>query len=232
VIQIIFIFLLLVILILLSFTYAKIIITVHRVNEDDFISIKLELLFGLIKLKFKIPYIDIVFNRLFKPGIKLKTSLDTKKKAGILKSKSIFGTGDFKEAYRKIKRTFLMYENVFKYIFSKTRIDSLRCHTEVGLDDAALTAVAAGVIWAIKSNLICIIAKKIVPENIVLDVHTSYSKIIFEIDLHCIIRIRIANIIIAGTKVLYLFCVNAIFKKGGEGNERTSYSRVNEDYNG
>lgn len=222
----------LVILVLLSFTYAKIIITVHRVNEDDFIGINLELLFGLIKLKFKIPYIDIVFNRFFKPGIKLKTRMDTKKKAGILKSKNIFGTGDFEDAYRKVKKIFSLYKNVFKYILSKTRIDSLRCHTEVGLDDAALTAIAAGIIWAIKSNLICIIAKKIVPENIVLDVDTNYSKIIFEIDLHCIIRIRIANIIIAGTKVLYLFCVNAIFKKGGEGNERTSYSRVNENYNG
>lgn len=206
--------------------------TIHRIGEDDYIEIKLELLFNLIRLKYKIPYIDIIFKRILKPGIKVKTKLDTKKKSGVLKTKNVFGLGDLKEAYRNIKKIHLLYEKPMNYILSKTNIKYLNWETKIGLDDAAFTAIAAGIIWTLKSNVLSFISSKIVPKSINLYVTPSYSKTIFEMNFDCIIRMKIANIIIAGAKILAVLMHSAISNKGGEGNERTSYSRVNEDYNG
>jgi len=208
----------LVLFILLSLSKIKVTLILLRKYEDDHIEIRLALLFGLINLNFKIPYIDIILNKQKIPGIRVKKELN-----GKAKERNTISISEFKNMYEKAKSIMKIYKNVLYYLISKTSFDYIKWHTEVGIYDACYTALCSGMIYAVKGSIMSFINNRIYPENIDIMVKPNYEKGIFEVDLHCIIRVKIANIIIAGIKAGYIFAINSIFKKGGEFSERTSY---------
>lgn len=221
-----------ILLVLVSLTSMKAVVIFHRIHENDLIQITLCLLFGLFKIRFKIPYMDIIFNRKMKPGIKVKEEINTKNRS-LSKDRSIFGIGEIETAYKKLKDFKRLYEKTANYFFSKLRFDYIKWHTEIGLDDAALTGFTAGILWGIQSSILSVLSTKIHPDNTDISVTPRYDISIFEVDLHCIIRVKIANIIIAGIRIIFVYLLNALSnKKGGEFNDRTSYTGINENYNG
>lgn len=219
-------------LILFSLSRVRIGIIINRVHEDDYIKINMSLLFGIIKFKYEIPYLDIVFNRKLRPGLKIKKRMGSKEKRGRTKTDTLFGAANLIETYKNIKETTALYGGVFHYIVSKIIIDSIKWHTEIGAGDANITAFAAGMIWFIKSSIMGFILNKKSVNNIDIDVIPNYSKGVFQVNFHCIIRIKIANIIIAGIRIGLILLKKVLFNKGSEGNERTPYTRVDENYNG
>lgn len=219
-----------VLLILLSLTYIKIYLVFHRINEDDIIEIKL-LIFNLIKFRFRIPYIDVILNRCIKPGIKAKGALKSKDKT-LSKRKETLNFDELKIIYEKAVELLRIYERVIDYILSKIYFESIKWYTEVGLEDAAVTALSTGVLWSIKGSIMSVLSNKVSINEIQLNVRPNYNKLTFQVELDCIIRIKIANIIIAGIKAFYTLVKNTIFKKGGEINEPASYRRANENHNG
>lgn len=231
VVNIIYIIFVLFLLFLISLSYVTADIQIHRIKEDDNILIIIKLLFGIIRLKFEIPYIDILLNRNLKPGIKAKGRVDTKKRKGIAKSKGWFSFERIKDKYVHIKELKKQYESAVKYIIKKTRVDLFKWYTRLGLDDAAATAITTGILWSLKSSVCCLLSANTQPQNILINVVPDYSMPVFETEIHCIIRIKIANIIIAGFRIGAASLKKVILRRGGV-NERTSYSRVNENYNG
>lgn len=219
-------------LFLFCLSSAKLILVFHRVYEDDYIGITVVLLSGLVRLKFKIPYLDIFISRRLKSGISIREEMDSKKGRTFWGKKIALGGGNIKDLYCSINNAYKLYKGVGLYIISKTKIEYIKWHTEIGFNNAALTAIVSGIIYAIKGNIITYLSSFLNHDNIDINVKTSYNKEIFETDLNCIIRIKIANIIIAGIRIAYLLLVNGLFRKGGEHDERTSHSGLNENYNG
>lgn len=217
-------------LFLLSLSYVHITFVFHRLSDDDYISVNITV-FKIIKLKYEIPTLDIVFNNKLMPGIRMKKKLSSRAK-DIQKSKNIFSISNLKKAYKKFKKIFDIYRESIEYLIHKIKITSITWHTSIGTGDAAYTAILTGVLWGIKGNIVNYIIKDKKYGEIDLDVAPNFSKPVFETYLHCIIKIQIANIIIGGIRILVLLFYNTIFKKGGEGVGRTSYSGSNENYNG
>lgn len=220
------------ILILLSQTHAKIGIIINRVDEDDYIKINVSLMYGIIKLKYEIPYLDIVFNRKMRPGLKIKKRLSSKKKRGRTKTDTVFGVANLIETYKNIKEMASLYGSTFHYIASKISIESIKWYTEIGTGEASITAFTAGMTWLFKSNVLGLVLNKKQISSMDINVVPNYSRSIFQINLHCIIRIKIANIIIAGIRIGLILLKKVLNNKGSEGNERTSYTRLDENYDG
>lgn len=220
-ILIIYIYLILSVMILFSLSYCTLEITFNRIAEDDNMKIRILILFGLIVLKYDIPYIDVILNRKFTPGLKAARKINFQKEKKGLK----FEIHRLKEMYHK-------YNHVSKYIFSKIKIDSLTWHTEIGIGEADYTAVSIGLFWILLGNLLSLILKNKNMRNMDIKVIPNYSVRIFQIKLHCIIRIKIANIIIAVIRIGLILLHNVLSRKGGDCSERTSNSRLNENYNG
>jgi hypothetical protein len=124
----------------------------HRINEDDHIQINIEIL-KFIKLKFKIPYIDIFLGKGLKPGLKIREELDTKNDREITGNKVVLGFQELKRQFRKFRIMASIYKSVFNYIVSKIKLDYIRFHTRIGLGDAAYTAVAVGAVYAVISYI-------------------------------------------------------------------------------
>lgn len=202
----------------------------HRLSDDDYIEVFFETL-SIIKLKYKVPIIDVVFNEKFLPGIRMSKKLTSKTKE-IQESKSILNLRNLRDMYNRLKNNLILYRKPLRYLSEKTYFSSIVWHTSLGTGDAAYTAVLSGTLWGIKSNIVNYLIKNKKHGKIDISVVPDFSKPVFESDLNCIIKIQNANIIIGGIRILLILFYNTIFKKGGEGVERTSYSGVNENNNG
>jgi Protein of unknown function (DUF2953). len=211
-------------------SYIKVSFMFHRISNDDNIKIKLELL-KFIKLNFNIPYVDVFLGRDLKPGLKVRQSIKGKKKK-LSQSKNVFSFETIKDYYEKARFYSSLFRNVLRYIISKTIFEDIRWKTRIGLDNAASTAVGVGALWAFKTNIINLLLHDKNVKITDITVTPDYSKPVFEVDLTCIIKIQMANIIIAGIRMIFILLHHNIIKKGGVSNERASYSRSNENYNG
>lgn len=208
IIYILIILLILLILFLLSLSYISADISFHRIKEDDNIEIKASMFFGIIKFKYSMPYIDLILGRDLKPEIKVKSRMEKRIQENILKSK---GRLNFKYLTEQ-------YGSMFEPIIKKTKLDYIKWHTTIGLSDAALTAVVYGLFWSVKCNLLNLISKYNFPDKVDIDIIPDYSRLIFETEIRCIIRIKIANIIITRPKIIFLV-LKKVFQRRGEGNE-------------
>lgn len=228
VILIIYIFLMIIFLIILSEIECD--IKFHRIKDDDNIKVQVKMFFGLIKFNLVISYLDMTVNKRLKVGFNVRGKLKTKKEAA--GKRNVFDIEEIKRMYHKSRLIIHKYKKSFEYILSKVKLDSLSWETELGLEDAALTAICTGALWSVKYNILSAISQRSSPRKTYINVVPNYSNIIFEVDLNCIIRVRIANIIITAMRLVFLLLVYYISENGSERNERTPDSGANENHNG
>ncbi|MBM7644821.1 hypothetical protein JOD45_001028 [Scopulibacillus daqui] len=82
------------------------------------------------------------------------------------------------------------------------KIKHLMWRTKVGLDDAALTGISAGVIWMIKIQLIRLIDEWFVlKKRPVIDVWPVYQSFAAETEFSCMISFRLGKAIITGYRI-------------------------------
>lgn len=89
-----------------------------------------------------------------------------------------------------------------KYILSKTRVSNLSLNLELGTGDAAQTAIISGAIAFIFSALQSYIRTRYSLGPQALRVLPYFNHRVFNMDLDCIIHLRIGHIIIAGTRII------------------------------
>ncbi|NLM04787.1 MAG: DUF2953 domain-containing protein [Clostridiales bacterium] len=108
------------------------------------------------------------------------------------------------------------YFNIIIYIKEKIQIKDIYWETEIGIDDAADTAILSGLLWIIKSNSVVFLENKYFIENIHIDIKPYHSGIKFNMIFNCIGTLKLVNIIVVGIKYI------AIKIRGGEIIERAS----------
>ena len=195
-----------VILLIASQTYVETTFVFHRLPNDNSIQINIKALFGIIKLKYKINYLEILLQKF-------------DKKSKDKKDRSANGAMD-------------LYKNILTYILSNAKVDCIKCNIVVGLDDAYYTAITTGLIWALFGSLISILAVHNTIDDLDININPNYRSMSFDIDLYCIIKTKTVNIIIAGIKAAHIYIKYKMFKKGGDTYGRSSYSGVDENHNG
>ena len=75
------------------------------------------------------------------------------------------------------------------------------------MKDAAVTGVISGILWAIKGQLITLLRNNMCCKQTNLTVVPYFNKQVFKTTLHCIIKVKIGYIIIAGIKFGYTFLI-------------------------
>lgn len=109
----------------------------------------------------------------------------------------------------KLKENWYYLTKEFKKIIFRFlgNINMTTCEwiTKIGLQDASITGMLTGIIWAIQSvilgNLSHLILLKTIPT---IEVYPLFNNEYFESELHCIISFRIGHVILAGIQVFYL----------------------------
>lgn len=194
---------------------------IKRMGTDDILVISVNLLFFKI-IKIEINYLDLLLKN-GKGGLKYNVILRYIF-PGFLNAKKYkeLSYEEFVHMYKNALKVYKLFKKPFNYIMDKITIKQINIMLDIGIYDAALTALLTGFFYSFINLALSIISLNIkfqkVPQ-IIIKPHFGETK--FDIDVNSIIGIRLGNIIIGGMKLL-----------GGYINERSSNRRINENYDG
>ncbi|AOY77097.1 DUF2953 domain-containing protein [Clostridium formicaceticum] len=189
---------------LLLFLNLRIEIHFIREGENDEINITVSTLKNLLKYRTTIPFVDFLNN-----GRNILTT-NVYKKAEVSNTEALEDEKQEKELnYNEIKIIvkrghyyYKKYWQVLQYIKKRIIIHKVLWKTQVGLEDAADTAIISGLLWGVKANLMTLLKSKVRPQAIHIDVAPYYVCKRFGMIFDCIVTLKIGYIIIAGIKLL------------------------------
>ena len=114
-------------------------------------------------------------------------------------------------------KTYVKYANQIRYLISKTTIQNFSIDMEIGLGDAAQTALISSSILTVFFSLKGHMKNKFKLKDSQIKLLPNFEGAKFDMVLDCIIDVKLGHIIITGIRML----IHSI--KGGEISGRTSY---------
>ncbi|MBE7065653.1 MAG: DUF2953 domain-containing protein [Ruminococcaceae bacterium] len=99
---------------------------------------------------------------------------------------------------RRGNKKYSIFENREKFYkcLEKYNVSKLEIKGEIGLDDAATTAVSTGIAYTVFSAVYVLIANYINVEKVIFDIVPNFSKTRISFEFLCIIDVKVVNIII------------------------------------
>lgn len=192
---------------------------IEKKKKNNSIRLNIFLIKGLFKIQNELEYQDLVIKTK-----KRRQKLDVKKAEGYkIKENKGLNLEYITEQFHILKRYLNLFRDVTQYIIKKITFVSLNLSSKFGLGDAALTGIAYGMLWTIISVFINVLFSNKDVKNLNINLYPDFNATILEIDFFCIIKIKIAHIIIASLKGI------KVFIKGGVFNDRSSYPRSYEN---
>ncbi|MHC0037358.1 DUF2953 domain-containing protein [Pseudoneobacillus sp. C159] len=191
---------LLVLIIILFWSKLSILLDYYHGNDNDHLKITFKIWFGLIKYKKEIPVIKIDDNS---PTIVLKE----KSKQGMKDTQ--IGKKDIVESIDSTKwllRHVVNLHTIVRTFFKKVSVKRVEWHTNIGVGDAADTAVLTGAIWAAKGSLIGLISHYFrLLEMPKMTVTPYFNHKISQLSFKCMFQFRIGQAMIAGLKLMKMW---------------------------
>jgi hypothetical protein len=184
--------------ILFYFMPIKIKLKTVRVNDDDNVLITVKTLYGIVNLKFEVPFLKIVIidNKL---SLKYKAKVESNKTNRLLKRLSkTFTIGDFnniKRFYAYDPEFFLRIKN---YWFRNLIIDDFSLNLKYGTSDAAFTALLYGTLWGIFGSVLAILNNNLRFHSKDIVITPYFDRETFNIEFSCIIKFKFGDIINTG----------------------------------
>lgn len=197
------------ILIFLMITKLKFSIEYKRDKENDLLKITVVYL-KYLKKSFTVPLIDIAsydgqFGLKYLFGKRKKVHHGTE----YIDFDSIINLiKKVKEYYRVYKHTF---DEVIEQLKKKIKFDYIMIRAAIGLYDPAATAIATGFAYSIISNILSYISSKIMVKSCETNVTPNFKDEEFEINLFCIFKVRIGNIIYVSLRAIFVFLYYKFF---------------------
>ncbi len=204
------------ILCILLYSNIKVELNYKRSDGNDIFTITIIAFYGIFRSKKQVPFIDLVkgSDNLDELEIKSETQYNFKEKST---DKSTTNINEFEEILKKYKKLYIKfgkYMNPFmRYIKRKINLNNISWDTEIGVGDAAQTAVITGIIWSVKSYVISFIYNNYNLYEVFINVDPNYNIKTLKTSIDCIFTIKLGDIINAGIKILMLQV------KDGEKNE-------------
>ncbi len=195
---------LLVAIVIILFSSLKVKIDVGRKKADDDVSLEVRMLFGLIRFRYAVTYVDLLENwQGWITGDQIKVPFYRKERTKFFPLKMKGRKG------KKNKRSFMQqlqmagqFHRIAKSFLKKVKVDKFRWDTRVGTGDAAETGIICGLIWGVKGSVAGMISNymslKSMPR---IHVSPSFNRKIFTVQFQCIVRMRIGNLIVAGIRL-------------------------------
>jgi hypothetical protein len=156
----------------------------NRIHGNDEIAISINAIFGWVVIEKSISEIDFINLR---KGIQVDESRIT-----------YHTIKRWAEAFKKLLNQMRNPKEWFSQTIKLFKCEKMRWRTQIGLDDAASTALIVGITYAIKHSLVGISRRMISYEKIVdLLVIPTYNQSVFTTQLDSMFRIRLAHAIYA-----------------------------------
>jgi hypothetical protein len=189
-------------------------IHVIREVENDHMSFQITALFGIVRYKIEVPYINFTGLREF--DFKSERSNLTATRL-VADDRTKVSLETILERYRKLK---ILLQHVVGFdewltgTLKHIRCTELQWTTRIGFGDAADTAVSVGVLWGLKTNLLGFLFKYVTLDSgnkPRLAVEPQFNRTHFSTMMMCIVRMRLGYAMLAGL----LFLVRIMRMKGG-----------------
>lgn len=188
---------------------AEVDFTYKRTKQNDHLEIILRVFKGLLKFKIEIPTIQVEWEK--GPQLKMEQTVSSKP-GGARKTKT-------KARLRYVRRGFfyrlwpqvpgiLQRLSQIKYQFYRSiHCSALDWRMEIGYENAAYTALAAGALWSGIGVSVARLYRQVSVEveNPTLMVIPQFQKVGFSCEIHCIFHLRLGHIIFAGINLLRTF---------------------------
>jgi len=180
------------------FSSVRVRLKYYREGENDEVDASLTALFGLVRLRYKVPTVEL------KPWLRgLRLKVAPKETSGVLPELD-FGREEIERFTQRVRKLVAHMKN-FKKFFADTlrhvHIVELRWDTRFGVGDAAETGMTGGVIWGLKSTVIGIASRWVTFERRpAVQVTPVFNQPTFRTDV--VVRIRM--------KVFRLFAIGAM----------------------
>lgn len=201
-----------VLLILFLLSRIRFYIEYKRRGEDDIIVITVEYL--KLKKQFEISLVDIAMYD-EELGFKFVSNIFRKKEKN-----DDEGFIDLKTIIRKIKRIrrfYKLYKNIFDDILNffnkKIQYEDIDIKLEEGTGNPSHTAIIAGILYSIVYSIYGWVSFGKTIKKHSINIIPDFKKQIFKINISCIFKIRIGNIIYVGTRILLLLVVHSLKKR-------------------
>jgi hypothetical protein len=169
-----------------------------RVNEDDIVLVKVKTLYGIVNIKFEIPFLDIVFIN-GKPALKYKAEVESNKTSKLWKKISkIFTVDDFKNIKKYFRHDPVFIQKMKEYWSKKLVIYDFSLILKFGTNDAALTALIYGTCWAILGSVLAILSNNLRFNTKDIIITPYFDKEFIDVEFSCIIKFKFGDIINTG----------------------------------
>lgn len=204
-----------------------------RNHGNDYIAVNIYVAKSILLYSMKVPVVEIVkHNEL----LWLETEIETRsgRDKTHIEREQRFAKNTFLIYLfnpRKLRRLFKLLRHYVKVYrrFARKIVSSLTCEhfywkTRFGSDDAAMTGILTGGIWAAKGTLVTILKRRFefISEPVI-TVIPVFGQECLEVDFQCIFSLQLGKVIRATTILFNLQSKEANI------NGRTSNSRSNED---
>jgi hypothetical protein len=191
---------LLVLLIILFWTKLTVQLDYYHGNDNDHLKLTFKIWFGLIKYKKEIPVIKVDENS---PTVVLKEETKQGMKENQIGKQDVVNS--FDSAKWLLKNVVNLHQIVRDFL-KKVSVKQLEWHTNIGVGDAADTAVLTGGIWAAKGSMIGIISHYFrLTEMPKMTVTPYFNYKISQTSFTCMFQFRIGQAMIAGLKLMKMW---------------------------
>lgn len=196
-------------LILIPFTSITIRVTYLRDGSDDELIAIVAGLFGLVNIKRETNLIKLMMS--LRSGVEMEHEIEATKKGRPIKESSSFL--NYKEAvweFRRALRLYRRYRKAIDFLRERITVKELSWETSLGTGDAAVTGMAVGLMWTLKTAVISILDTRL--RNLTLgavEITPSFDCAKFRTKFDCILRFKIGHAIIAS-----IIIITAILKDG------------------
>lgn len=202
-----YLLLLLVVFTIVMFIRIKFDVSFSRKGSDDYLSVRMTALKGLVSYKTEVPVIDI--DRFFlEPILRLEADIEhvvshpVEDKGMLVKIPVIMLMRNMPTFIRQGFHYVERYNRALNKLVKSIRCHDLKWKTEVGLGDPAYTGMASGLVWGVKGLAYGIFRSSIgeMKSRPLFDVRPCFDAVCLRVDFRCIFDLRVGHIIIAGLK--------------------------------
>jgi hypothetical protein len=172
-------------------------------KNNDKIEIDIQMFSGLIRRSYRIPFLQL--DRGLEGIVKEKNQIGSveaeNRKEIQVNAESVLHTY---ESMQQRLRDIFYFSSWLMQTLSRVKCTGLRWSTAVGLDDAADTAITAGIIWGLKTSMLGFVFQYIkLADRPHLEVVPKYDQPYFSTELTCRISIRLGYAILSPLSLLW-----------------------------
>ncbi|WP_108671293.1 DUF2953 domain-containing protein [Peribacillus acanthi] len=193
-----------ILLVIILFTKVTVEVFYYHGQDNDQLTLRIRALFNIVKKKIDVPLIKVDDNS---PTIVMKEKVQSGEDDSKAKKKvQQFSAQDFLNGLHDTKELVIHIiglHTIIKKFLQTVTVHSFHWHSMIGTGDAALTGTIVGGAWGLKGVIVGILTQylrfQVSPDY---TITPSYQYAVSLTKVHCIIRFRVGNAIMAGLKFL------------------------------